>query len=151
METLVVATSVPAISRSCRGCVFTLGSLEIARRLHLFPHSVRRRSVVRLSPHSHSTRPGCQRLFVESSSAELAFPGPLLITHAGCIRDNGSNLCMRFSLDDVEILGVFRDIVYDLHWFVGICPMPLDFYPRRFSEPDGGANRCAPLISSGAQ
>ena len=145
METLVVATSVLAICRSCPWCVFRLGSLEIARRLHLLPHSVRRRSVVRLPPHSRSTRPGCRRLFAESGSAELAFPRPLLITHTGCIRDNGSNLRMCFSLDDVEILGVFCDIIYELYWFVGICPMPLDFYATRFSEPDGGANRCPAL------
>ena len=142
METLVVATSIGASSRSCCGCVFILGSVEIARRLHLFPDSVRRRPVVRLSSHSHSACLDCRRFFVQSGSAELAFPRPLLSTYTGCIRDNGPNLLMRFSLDAAEILDVFCDFVCDLRWFVGICPIPLDFYPRRCSEPDGGANRC---------
>ena len=142
MEILVVATSIGATSRSCCGRVFILGSVEIARRLHLFPDSFRRRPVVCLSSHSHSARPGCRRFFVQSGSAELAFLRPLLSTYTGCIRDNGPNLRMRFSLDAAEILGVFCDIVCDLRWFVGICPIPLDFYPRRWSEPVGRANRC---------
>src|ERR1035437_7306082 len=111
MEKVVVAASVRAAGRCYCGRVFILGSVEIACGLHLFSDSVRCRPVVSISSHSHSTLFDCRRIFVPPGSAELAFPRPLLSSYAGCIRDDGPNLFMRFSLVAAGILSAFCYVI----------------------------------------
>jgi hypothetical protein len=126
MAALVVATSIGAASGSGRRRVCILGSMDAARRFHLFPHSIRCRPVVRLPSDSHKAHSGCRWFFVPFGNAELAFPRPLLSTDTRCIRDNGRDLLMRFSLDAAEVFGAFCAIVWDLRRSIWLCPASLD-------------------------